>query len=424
MRAQAEAGGVFGSTSGSNALLQNVELDLIRVKNASVNPDLPTELRAFLGSLEKALEELQVLLLKLRLGKTGWVMRWAWRNAEIRKLVSHLDLLRQQGASILRGPSEKPASESSDGPSRFPDVCITPPGTSRDEPILVFPAALPEHPDINIALEEYRRHRVPAIPTSNTGGGRQGEQPTTPSHEGETEETDGQAGADEAEGARGSLDDAEETGPLGDLSPHPSLNAGSVSSEKLGRFLESWLATAISTPIWVHGLYFSLGLLAIITCGMSLPLPSGEEAVFPVKVAATIDPGFYSLISQSALGVLGTFTIIVPLARRDRKLYREIPVSSPPSFRLFVVVAVACAAASGILAAWSQKLATVVGFVSTAGQLVATLMLIQGTTDKMTDRNRRIEELEVERMGWQRLWQASDAARRRVARPSVSHVRV
>lgn len=422
---RARAAVVTSSTHEATALLKFVESELLTVRATSASQGLPTKLRSHLGSFEKTLEELQIILLKVRLGKTGWRIRWALRSAEIERLLSNLDVLRQSSKDIFLSPPNEPAPGSSAAPPTCSDTSSTPPNPPDGHSALTVPAAIPEDPDLGVVLERIRHHPVPTDQVNNTDGTSQRDQTLMPSHEGLIEATDDEGTTNEIsfheEREEGSgHPDAEDVGPLGDSSHHLPTDAGAVSSEEFGGFFESWLARAISTPVWVHGLYFSLGLLAIITCGMSLP--SGEEAPFTVGPAATIDPGFYSLISQSVLCLLSTFTIIVPLARRDRKMYEHIPVSSPASFRLFIAVAGACAVASGVLAAWSQKLATVVGFVSTAGQLAATLMLIQGTTDNITERSRRIEELEIEGMAWKRLFQASNTTRSQVARPRALRV--
>jgi hypothetical protein len=108
-----------------------------------------------------------------------------------------------------------------------------------------------------------------------------------------------------------------------------------------------------------------------------------------------IDSNFYSTVSQTIIGVLGIFTIMIPILRRDRDTQPEIPVSWPIFFYMLLVLSFMTLATSSAVYPWQAIASIIIAFVGTAFQLLANLLIIIGATTTITNNVQVIREQDM-----------------------------
>ncbi|KAF2120556.1 hypothetical protein BDV96DRAFT_595004 [Lophiotrema nucula] len=106
------------------------------------------------------------------------------------------------------------------------------------------------------------------------------------------------------------------------------------------------------------------------------------------------DDGTLSNVSQGLNGMLGVICILVPLIQRNKDLQPELPVQNPGVFRWLLTTSTITAVLSMIIGPFQNGVGMLCGFASSATQLAATLQLIVGSSETITNSQREISGLD------------------------------
>lgn len=158
-------------------------------------------------------------------------------------------------------------------------------------------------------------------------------------------------------------------------------------------YLRALIETMLVQRVTVYTIFLLLIVGSIITTALAV---QKAQATSPRGSAtATYDDNFFSTISQGLGGILGVFCMLVPLMERNHHLQPDNPVCYPKAFKGLLGVSVATAVLSMISQCNTKPGAIVLGYVSIATQLVATLLLVIGSTERITGHRRAFDQLSV-----------------------------
>ena len=87
--------------------------------------------------------------------------------------------------------------------------------------------------------------------------------------------------------------------------------------------------------------------------------------------------------------------MIIPLLERNRLLQPDIPVWWPRTFRWLLIISIIASILSMATQCFEQAGSIMFGYVSMATQLVATMLLVIGSTEKITQRQRALDQLSM-----------------------------
>ena len=121
-------------------------------------------------------------------------------------------------------------------------------------------------------------------------------------------------------------------------------------------------------------------------------------AAWTVKAGQTISTDqlgsdFFSAVSSNLSTILGVFCTIVPLLERNRQHQPDIAAWSPEVFRWSLIISTLAAILSMTIQMTDQARSLILGYISTASQLIATLSLVIGSTHRITEHRRAYEFL-------------------------------
>jgi hypothetical protein len=169
----------------------------------------------------------------------------------------------------------------------------------------------------------------------------------------------------------------------------PTIRRTRISYHVLTTTVNSWLISKVT----VYVVFVALILGSTVTTGLAVwkakTKPSSTQAESPY------DDNFFGNISQGLGTILGVFCMVIPLLERNRVLQPDIPVWCPRTFRWLLVISTIASILSMTTQCFEQAGSIMFGYVSMATQLVATMLLVIGSTEKITQRQRTFDQLSM-----------------------------
>lgn len=112
------------------------------------------------------------------------------------------------------------------------------------------------------------------------------------------------------------------------------------------------------------------------------------------STSSGLDSNFFSTAGQTLLGFLSIYCLVVPILGRDKEQQPDIPVSKPLLFRLLLYLGTLLVLLAVPVYPFQPQVALALGFVGAVLPIVATLMLIRGSTSKIRTQRERMDNLE------------------------------
>ncbi|KAF1840567.1 uncharacterized protein K460DRAFT_210959 [Cucurbitaria berberidis CBS 394.84] len=162
------------------------------------------------------------------------------------------------------------------------------------------------------------------------------------------------------------------------------------------RVLRSTMAIWMINRVIVYAVFVALIVGSAVTAGLAAWKAQTESSSRQPKLS--YDDNFYGSISQGLGSILGVFCIVIPLVERNRELQPDIPVWCPQTFRWLLGFSVVTAVFSMATQRFEEVESIVFGYVSMATQLVATMLLVVGSTETITQRQRAFDQLSTKHL--------------------------
>ncbi|KAF1832965.1 hypothetical protein BDW02DRAFT_599527 [Decorospora gaudefroyi] len=172
----------------------------------------------------------------------------------------------------------------------------------------------------------------------------------------------------------------------------PTLRESKLKYRTLTTVAESW----IINRVMIYGIFITLIIGCTVIAGLATWKAKVESSSDPPT--SSYDDNFFGNISQGLGGILGTFCMLIPLIERNRVLQPDIPVWCPRTFRWLLGISVVTSILSMATQRFEQADSVVFGYVSMLTQLVATMLLVTGSTEKITQRQRALDQLSLKQL--------------------------
>jgi hypothetical protein len=167
----------------------------------------------------------------------------------------------------------------------------------------------------------------------------------------------------------------------------PVVRKSRVNYRVLTTTIENWLINKVV----IYVLFVTLILASTVTAGLAV-WKAKVEPPLP-RTTSHYDDNFFGNISQGLGSILGVFCVIMPLIERNRILQPDLPVWCPRTFRWLLGISILTSILSMATQCFEQAGSIIFGYVSMATQLVATMLLVIGSTEKITQRQRALDQL-------------------------------
>jgi hypothetical protein len=157
------------------------------------------------------------------------------------------------------------------------------------------------------------------------------------------------------------------------------------------RVLTTTVETFLINKVVVYVLFVTLILASTVTAGLAVWKAKVELS--STKTESPYDDNFFGNISQGLGSILGVFCMIIPLIERNRILQPDLPVWCPRTFRWLLGTSILTSILSMATQCFDQAGSIILEYISMATQLVATMLLVIGSTEKITQRQRALDQL-------------------------------
>ncbi|KAF3051531.1 hypothetical protein E8E11_008223 [Didymella keratinophila] len=165
----------------------------------------------------------------------------------------------------------------------------------------------------------------------------------------------------------------------------PDVSKGKTTYSVLKFILED----VIVHKVTIYTVFVSLIIGSTVTTGLAAWTSKAGQTISTNQLGSD----FFSAVSSNLGTILGVFCTIVPLLERNRQHQPDIAAWSPQTFRWSLVISIFAAILSMTIQTTDQASSLILGYISTASQLIATLSLVIGSTHRITEHRREYEFL-------------------------------
>lgn len=148
----------------------------------------------------------------------------------------------------------------------------------------------------------------------------------------------------------------------------------------------------------VYAVFTILTIGSAVTICIAALKAKHEKSIGTNSSSSSLTSNFFGSISQSLESILAVFCMLVPLIERNRELQSDIAASYPKTFRWLLFLSILMAVLSAVCQRTDEAGSLVYGYVSMASQLVATLLLVIGSTRKITRFRADVDNLSTRHM--------------------------
>lgn len=173
-----------------------------------------------------------------------------------------------------------------------------------------------------------------------------------------------------------------------------AIQTTKITYRTLKSTAEVWLVNRAIT----YTVFIALILGSAATAGLAVWKATIESSSSQAEPARTYGDDFYGSISQGLGSVLGIFCMIIPLIERNRQLQPDIPVRCPQIFRWLLGFSVLTTVLSMGMQQFEEASSIVFGYVGMATQLVATMLLVIGSTETITRQQWAYDQLSTKHL--------------------------
>ena len=103
-----------------------------------------------------------------------------------------------------------------------------------------------------------------------------------------------------------------------------------------------------------------------------------------------IDSDFLNNLAQNLVSIRGAFAMVILIMQRDRTLQDTTVARHLKIFYWLLVISIATAILSSTVKVIDDATSTILGYLSSATQLVATFLIVKGSIDKMIMHNEAV----------------------------------
>jgi hypothetical protein len=169
----------------------------------------------------------------------------------------------------------------------------------------------------------------------------------------------------------------------------PSISKSRINYRALAVMVKIWLINRVL----VYVVFLALIVGSTVTAGLAVWGTKTKSSF--TQSSSPYDNNFFGNISQGLGSILGVFCMIYPLIERNRVFQPDIPVWYPRIFRWLLVLSIFTSITSMATQCFEQAGSIMFGYVSMATQSVATMLLVIGSTEKIMQQQRALDQLSM-----------------------------